>query len=249
MSSNTTALVTGAAARIGAAIARRLHQRGCTVVVHYNANAEGAASLVEAMNAERANSAALATADISQVDGVKSLANQVRKAVDGWGGGLGVLVNNASRFYPTPVAETRLYEWDDIINSNLRGPYFLVQELLEPLRAAGGSIVNILDVHSERPMRGHPVYCASKAGLRMLTMSLARELAPEVRVNAVAPGAILWPDREEPEGARAGILRSIALGRLGEPDDIASAVAFLALDAPYVTGEILNVDGGRSLNM
>lgn len=249
MSSNTTALVTGAAARIGAAIARRLHERGCNVVVHYNANAEGAAAMVEAMNAARADSAALVSADLSQMDGVKSLAAQVREALAGWGGGLGVLVNNASRFYPTPVAETRLYEWDDLINSNLRGPYFLVQELLEPLRAAAGSIVNILDIHAERPMHGHAVYCTSKAGLRMLTMSLARELAPEVRVNGVAPGAILWPERDEPEAARAAILRRTALGRLGDPDDIASAVAFLALDAPYITGEIINVDGGRSLNM
>lgn len=246
---STTALVTGAAARIGAAIAQRLHQRGCNVVVHYNSSAEQATTMVEVMNAERPDSAATASADLSQMRGVKSLAEQVQEKLKDWGGGLNVLVNNASRFYPTAVDETRLYEWDDLLNSNLRGPYFLIQALLEPLRAAGGSIVNIVDIHSDRPMQAHPVYCISKAGLRMLTKSLARELAPKVRVNGVSPGAILWPEREEPESARAEILKRTALGRLGDPEDIASAVAFLALDAPYVTGEILNVDGGRRLNM
>jgi pteridine reductase len=158
-------------------------------------------------------------------------------------------VNNASRFYPTDVNDTRLYEWDDLINSNLRGPYFLVQSLLESLRAASGSVINILDIHAERPMRGHSVYCLSKAGLKMLTLSLAAELAPEVRVNGVSPGAILWPEHEVSEEGKEAVLNRTALGRLGDPSDVASAVAYLALDAAYVTGEILKVDGGRSLNM
>lgn len=249
MSSNTTALVTGAAARIGAAIARGLHARGCNVIVHYNANAGDADALVAELNALRGDSAVSVAADISQMDGVESLARQAAVALDGWGGALNVLVNNASRFYPTAVAETRLYEWEDLINSNLRGPYFLVQHLLEPLRAGGGSIVNILDIHAERPMRGHGVYSASKAALKSITLSLAAELAPKIRVNGVAPGAILWPARDVPDEAKANVLSRIALERLGDPSDIASAVAYLALDAPYITGEILKVDGGRSLNI
>lgn len=249
MSSNTTALVTGAAARIGAAIARGLHARGCNVVVHYNANAESATALADELNAEREGSAVTVAADISQTDGVESLAEQAGAALEPWGGSLDVLVNNASRFYPTAVGETRLYEWEDLFNSNVRGPYFLVQALVGPLRAAGGCIVNILDIHAERPMRGHAVYSVSKAALRMMTLSLAAELAPQIRVNGVAPGAILWPERDVPDEARANVLSRIVLERLGDPADIASAVAYLALDAPYITGEIINVDGGRSLNI
>jgi pteridine reductase len=249
MSSNTNALVTGAAARIGAAIARTLHNRGCNLVLHYNANADGATALAEELNGLRPRSAALATADLSRIDGVKSLAAQVDSAVHGWGGSLNILVNNASRFYPTSVSGTQPFEWDDLLNSNLRGPYFLIQELLPALQSAGGCIVNILDIHAHKPMPGHTAYCISKAGLKMLTLSLAAELAPAVRVNGVAPGAILWPEREMEKGARKAILARTALGRLGAPDDVASAVAYLALDAHYVTGEILNVDGGRSLNI
>ena len=249
MSSDRTALVTGAGARIGAAIARGLHRRGCRLVVHCNANLAGAAAVAEELNGIRADSAVAAQADLSGMDGIESLASQTREAIDGWGGGLDVLVNNASRFYPTPVSTTRVFEWDDLLNSNLRGPYFLVQKLLQPLRTAAGSVVNILDIFANRPMRGHGVYSISKAGLKMLTLALASELAPDIRVNGVAPGAILWPDREMTEASQGAILNSISLGRLGNPDDIASAVAYLALDAKYVTGEILKVDGGRSLNM
>lgn len=249
MSSQKTAVITGAGARIGAAIARELHQRGCNVVVHYNANAGGAEALAEELNGIRGDSAAVACADLSRMDGIEALAAQVSEILGSWESELGVLVNNASRFYPTDVSDTRLYEWDDLINSNLRGPYFLVQSLLEPLRAASGSVINILDIHAERPMRGHSVYCLSKAGLKMLTLSLAAELAPEVRVNGVSPGAILWPEHEVSEEGKEAVLNRTALGRLGDPSDVASAVAYLALDAPYVTGEILKVDGGRSLNM
>lgn len=141
------------------------------------------------------------------------------------------------------------WQWEDLMNSNLRGPWFLVQALLPELRASAGSVVNILDVHAERPMRSHPVYCISKAGLAMMTKSLARELGPAVRVNGVSPGAILWPEQQPAEDEKQAILGRTALGRLGDPGDIASAVAYLALDAPYVTGQILAVDGGRSLNI
>jgi len=238
-------LVTGAAARIGAAIATALHEKGCDVVLHYNANRAGAESLAGRLNATRPGSAVTVQADLSSPAGVAELAERVRAAY----GRLDVLVNNASRFYPTEVGKTQGWQWDDLLNSNLRGPWFLVQALLDELRQSAGSIVNILDVHAERPMSGHAVYCISKAGLAMMTRALARELGPEVRVNGVSPGAILWPENEPGEAEKTAILQRTALGRLGEPADIASAVVYLALDAPYVTGQILAVDGGRSLNI
>lgn len=238
-------LVTGAAARIGAVIARTFHTRGCDILLHCNSNLKAAQELAGSFNAERAQSASIAQADLSVPAGIDSLAEQVEAHF----GQLDVLVNNASRFYPTAVDETRLWQWEDLLNSNLRGPYFLVQSLLDQLRTAGGSIVNIIDVHADRPMRNHAVYCISKAGLAMMTKSLARELGPAVRVNGVSPGAILWPEREPGNAEKQSILGRTAMGRLGEPSDIASAVAYLALDAPYVTGQILAVDGGRSLNM
>ncbi|NCF62099.1 MAG: pteridine reductase [Gammaproteobacteria bacterium] len=245
MSSRKTALVTGAAARIGAEITETLHKRGCDVLIHYNSNREGAQKLAGRLNAERSRSAFLAQADLSSPDGIESLADQVHKHFDR----LDLLVNNASRFYPTIAGETHAWQWDDLLNSNLRGPFFLVQALLEKLRIAGGSVVNIVDIHAERPMREHPVYCISKAGLAMMTKSLAKELGPSIRVNGVSPGAILWPEHEPDAGNKQSILGRTALGRLGSPADIASAVAYLALDAPYVTGQILSVDGGRSLNI
>jgi len=251
MSSDTTvrqqrtALVTGAAARIGAVIAETLHQRGCKVCVHYNSNGEGAEALVQRLNAARGDSAFAVQADLSTPAGIDSVVDAFRARCEG----LDVLVNNASRFYPNVVGETHAWQWEDLLNSNLRGPWFLVQALLGDLRAASGSVVNIVDVHAERPMRGHSVYCIAKAGVAMMTRALARELGPEIRVNGVSPGAILWPEREPDEAAKRDILGRTALGRLGEPADIASAVAYLALDAPYVTGQILAVDGGRSLNI
>lgn len=245
-----TALVTGAAARIGAAIATALHQRGLHVLVHCNSNRAGAEELAARLNASRAHSATVVCADLSLTRGVEDLVDDCRQRAER----LDVLVNNASRFYPTPVGETLPWQWDDLLNSNVRGPYFLTQGLAPMLRAAGGAIVNIVDVHAERPMSGHAAYCISKAGLAMMTLALARDLAPDIRVNGVSPGAILWPEKEsEDEAARdkahAAILGRTALGRLGKPEDIASAVAYLALDAPYVTGQILAVDGGRLLSV
>lgn len=245
MSSGKKALITGSAARIGAEIACTLHRRGCDVLLHYNSNADAAAQLAAALNGERPDSAATAQADLSSPGGVEALAEQARTAL----GRVDVLVNNASRFYPTPVGETLAWQWEDLVNSNLRGPYFLVQALLEELQAAGGSVVNIVDIHAERPMRAHAVYNITKAGQAMMTRTLARELGPAIRVNGVSPGAILWPENEPGATEKQTILGRTALGRLGEPADIASAVAYLALDAPYVTGQILAVDGGRSLNM
>jgi len=244
-----TALVTGAAARIGASIAEALHARGCDVLLHYNSSQEAARRLADRLNTARSNSAFLVSAELSSPAGVEHLAGETRSRFSR----LDILVNNASRFYSTLPGETQAWQWDDLLNSNLRGPYFLVQSLLGELRAAQGAVINLVDVHAERPMRGHAVYSISKAGMAMMTRALATELGPEIRVNGVAPGAILWPENEQPEGSKQGgrqaIISRTALGRIGEPSDIASAVCYLALDAPYVTGQILAVDGGRSLNM
>ena len=245
MSSRKTALVTGAAARIGAAICKTLHARGCDVLLHYNSSRETAQRLADQLNEQRAQSVSLAQADLSSPTGIESLREQTRARF----GKLDILVNNASRFYPTEAGRTLAWQWDDLVNSNLRGPYFLVQALLDDLRTAGGSIINILDIHADRPMPGHTVYCISKAGLAMMTRALAAELGPSIRVNGVAPGAILWAENEPDAGEKQSVLDRTVLGRAGEPGDIASAVAYLALDAPYVTGQILAVDGGRSLNI
>lgn len=239
------ALVTGAAARIGASIADCLHARGFALVLHCNANRAGAEALAERLNGERPGSVAIVQGDLSVPDAVDAVARETRAAF----GRLDVLVNNASRFYPTPAGRTLAWQWEDLLNSNLRGPWFLVEALLAELQASHGCVVNILDVHAERPMPGFGVYCISKAGLAMMTRVLARELGPEVRVNGVSPGAILWPENEPGHAEKESILGRTALGRLGSPADIASAVAYLATDAPYVTGQILAVDGGRSLNI
>ena len=186
-SRNRVALVTGAAARIGASIATALHGRGCDLVLHCNSNRAGADSLAEGLDDVRHGSVAVVQADLSGQTGFDALADQVHAAF----GRLDVLVNNASRFYATPVGGTQAWQWEDLLNSNLRGPWFLVQALLPDLQASRGSVVNILDVHAERPMRGHAVYCVSKAGLAMMTKALASELGPAVRVNGVSSGAIL----------------------------------------------------------
>lgn len=245
MSSRKTALVTGSAARIGAEVSRTLHRRGCDVVIHYNSSGSAAQQLADELNAERANSAFPAQADLSSPRGLDQLAGETRKHFES----LDILVNNASRFYPTVMGQTKAWQWDDLLNSNLRGPYFLVQELLDELKTAGGAVINIVDIHSERPMPGHAVYCMSKAGLAMMTQALAQELGPSIRVNGVSPGAILWPAAEPDSKEKQAILDRVVLERVGDPSDIASAVAYLALDAPYVTGQILAVDGGRSLNL
>ncbi len=238
-----TALVTGAAARIGASVAEALHDRGCDVLLHYNASRQAAQKLADRLNATRPDSVFPVSADLSHPSGVEYLAAEAKSHFSR----LDILVNNASRFYATLPGETQAWQWDDLMNSNLRGPYFLVQALLDELRAAGGTVINLVDIHAERPMQGHAVYCISKAGMAMMTRALAKELAPTIRVNGIAPGAILWPEHEQP--GKEAILSRTALGHIGEPADIAGAVCYLALNAPYITGQILAVDGGRSLNM
>jgi pteridine reductase len=240
-----TALVTGAARRIGAGIAQALHERGCRVFLHYNKSEGEALTVVDKLNAIRPNSAILVQADLTATDGPQQLAEQLRCDTDR----LDVLVNNASRFYPTTVGEVTPEIWRDLMGSNVRGPFFLCQALLPELINAQGAIINILDIHAEKPMRRHTVYCMAKSALAMMTLSLARELGPQIRVNGVSPGAIMWPENEPPESVKKYILERTVMKRMGSPQDIADAVVFLGLDAPYITGQILAVDGGRSLNI
>lgn len=248
MSSTTpVALVTGAAHRLGAQTARTLHERGWNLVIHYRSREEQANSLVAQMNRQRPDSACVLQADLSQTAGVYRLASD---AMAHWGR-LDALVNNASVFYPTPTAGATEDDWDTILNTNLKAPFFLVQACLSELRRNHGSVVNLIDIYSERPIDDHPLYCASKAGLAALTRSWAKDLAPEVRVNGVSPGAILWPDGEAEmdQCAQQAILQKTPLARTGNPDDIAETIAFLICDAPFITGQIIAVDGGRSLNI
>jgi pteridine reductase len=240
-----TALITGAARRIGACIAETLHQRGCDVFLHYRSSSDAVEELAGKLNARRPASASILQADLGDSEDINRLAGLLEGRISR----LDLLVNNASRFFPTTVGATSAKQWDELMDSNLRGPYFLTQALLPLLTTAGGSVVNILDVHAVRPMSGHAVYCMAKAGLQMMTLSLARELGPQVRVNGVAPGAILWPEQALTSEYQQGVLDKTVMGRAGRPEDIASAVAYLGLDAPYVTGQVLAVDGGRSLNI
>ena len=237
------ALVTGAAKRIGAAITRTLHSAGANVAIHYNRSAGEADKLAAELNELRPQSAFTVAADMLDIDAVQRMAKDVVARA----GKLDVLVNNASNFYPTPLGSVTLEQWHDLMGSNLKAPLFLSQALLPALRAARGVIINIVDVHAQRPLRDHPVYGAAKAGLAMLTRSLAKDLGPDVRVNGVSPGAILWPDEGMSDGLRAAIVKQTALKRSGEPQDIAATVLFLVRDAPYVTGQIIAVDGGRSV--
>jgi pteridine reductase len=238
------ALVTGAAKRIGAVVASTLHAAGANVAIHYNRSAAEAEQLAADLNRRRGKSAFTLAADMLDVEAVERLAAQVLERTDGR---LDVLVNNASNFYPTPLGTVTPEQWHDLVGSNLKAPLFLSQALLPALRASRGVIINIVDVHSQRPLRDHPVYGAAKAGLAMLTRSLAKDLGPHIRVNGVSPGAILWPDEGMSDALRAGIIKQTALKRSGEPEDIANTVLFLVRDAPYITGQIIAVDGGRSV--
>jgi pteridine reductase len=237
------ALVTGGAQRIGAQIVRTLHAAGMKVAIHYHASAEAAEQLAGELDALRPGSAVTVRGDLDDVGSAPELV----AAVEARFGRLDALVNNASRFYPTPLDTATASQWDELMGSNLRAPFFLAQAAAPLLRAAGGCIVNLVDVHAQRPLKDHPIYCMAKAANAMMVMSLARELGPAVRVNGVAPGAILWPDRELSDAAKQEILDRTALKRTGAMEDIARAVLFLVRDADYVTGQVLAVDGGRTV--
>jgi pteridine reductase len=237
-----TVLVTGGAKRVGAAICRRLHAAGASLMLHYRRSAGEARLLQAELNHLRPGSVELVQAELLDIARLPSLVEQALAAF----GRLDGLVNNASSFFSTPVGDITLSHWDDLVGTNLKSPLFLSQAAAPALRKTQGAIVNITDIHAERPLRNYVVYSVAKAGLSGLTRALARELAPEVRVNAVAPGPILWPEDDAfDENARLRIIAHTPLKREGAPDDIAKAVYYLMAEATYVTGETLNVDGGR----
>ncbi|MCC5862984.1 MAG: pteridine reductase [Gammaproteobacteria bacterium] len=238
------ALITGAAKRIGAVVADTLHAAGANIAIHYRGSAAEAEKLQAKLEARRADSTLLLQADILDTAALPGMVEQLIKHA----GRLDVLINNASSFYPTPLGTVTEAQWDDLMGSNLKAPLFLSQAALPHLKAARGSIVNMVDIHAQRPLRDHTVYGPAKAGLVMLTLTLAKDLGPDVRVNGVAPGAILWPDDGMSDKLKAGILRRVPLKRVGEPSDIARTILFLTRDAPYITGQVIAVDGGRSLN-
>jgi pteridine reductase len=237
------ALVTGAGVRIGATIAETLHAAGANIGIHYFRSAAPAAELAARLNAAREGSALALGADLRNLSALRALVGQLIEHA----GRLDILVNNASVFYSTPLASVTEEQWHDLIDSNLKAPLFLCQSALPHLKETRGTIINIVDIHAQRPLREHVVYGPAKAGLAMLTRALAKDLGPEVRVNGVAPGAILWPDAGVPEKLQQAIIRKTSLRRAGEPEDVAKAVLFLVRDAPYVTGQIIAVDGGRSV--
>ncbi len=236
-------LVTGGARRLGALIARTLHAAGAQVVLHYHKSAEQAGTLAAELNATRADSAALVSGDLLDPQSLERLASTAVSAF----GRLAILVTTDSTFYPTASGQIDERVGNDLIGTNLKAPLFLAQATRAALSERGGLIVNLTDIHGMRPLRHHPVYSVAKAGLIMLTKSLARELGPQVRVNAIAPGPVLWPESGVEEPLRRHIIERTALKRSGAPEDIARAARFFACDAPFVTGQVLAVDGGRSI--
>lgn len=240
------ALVTGSARRIGAVTVQKLHEAGATVIVHYRNSAEDAIKLSEKLNNIRSGSCFLQQADLVDVEALPMMIDSIIKQA----GRLDILVNNASSFFPTPFGGITKVHWDNLMGSNLKAPLFLSQAAAPHLIKYKGCIVNMVDVHGFRPLKNYPVYSAAKAGLLMMTQSLARELGPDVRVNGVAPGAILWPEDEsiEMEAEHQALLDKTCLKREGSPEDIAKAILFLVKDADYITGHVIPVDGGRLLN-
>ena len=236
-------LITGAAKRIGAACARLLHSQGCNILLQYKASKHEAMQLRDGLNLIRPDSATLIQGNLRNMAELEAVAST---ALASWGG-IDVVINNASAFYQTPLANTTEEQWDELLGSNLKAPYFLVKALADGLKKRQGCVINIVDIHAERGLPGYPVYSIAKAGLVAMTKILAKELAPDVRVNAVAPGAILWPECGLSDNDKNGILQRVPLARCGTPDDIAKAVLYLAKDADYVTGQVITVDGGRVL--
>jgi len=247
MTEHTTtkvALLTGAAKRVGAETARVLHAAGMNIVLHHNSSAALAEALAAELNAIRPHSVFTVAFNLKQIERLPDLAKQAAAA---WGR-IDLLVNNASTFYPTEMEQIDLEQWHDLIAVNLQAPLFLSQACSRFLRENNGSIVNIVDIHGDRPLKGYPIYSIAKAGLIAMTKSLARELAPEIRVNGVAPGAIMWPEVEAYESVHQEIIDRTALKREGHPRDIAKTVQFLSNGPDYITGQIIAVDGGRTLS-
>ncbi len=238
-----TVLITGGARRVGAAVARELHAAGANLVVHYRNSARDAEVLAAELNQARSGSAAIVPGELLDVAKLPSLVEFALRSF----GGLDVLINNASTFYPTPIGKITPQAWDDLLGTNLKVPTFLAQAAAPALRKSQGLIINIVDIHALRPLRDYTVYCTAKAGLHMLTRSLAKELGPEIRVNGIAPGPILWAEGGQSDAAKQKkIVERTILKRMGSPADIARTALFFAAHAPYVTGQILAVDGGRS---
>jgi len=236
-------LITGAARRVGAAIARHLHAHGCRLVLHYRNSGSEAQALAAELNRERADSALLVQADLAETAKLGAL---IERAVAHFGR-LDGLVNNASAFYATPIESATQQQWDELMNANAKAPFFLAKAAAPHLRASGGAIVNVIDIYAQRPLPRHPLYSTSKAALSMVTLALAQALGPEIRVNAVAPGTVLWADNPQRAETVQQVESGTALRRVGSADDVAVAVRFLLLDARYSTGTILRVDGGRLL--
>ncbi|MGD1990403.1 MAG: pteridine reductase, partial [Chromatiales bacterium] len=236
-----TALITGGAARIGAAIARELHAHDIDIVIHYRNSIDAAAALADELNAIRQNSADTVQGDLLDHETIPRIIDEV--AV--FNNDLSILVNNASSFYATPLGTVTGQEWDDLVGTNMKAPFFLAQAAAPWLRKSKGCIINLVDVHAIRPKKDFSVYCMAKAANAMMIMSMARELGPDVRVNGVAPGAILWPEHEITDIDKARILSRVPLARHGEVEDIARTVRFLVTEADYITGQLIPVDGGR----
>jgi len=236
-----TALITGGAARIGEQIVKTLHKNNFKIIIHCNQSIEKAKLLCDKLNSIHINTAKVITGDLSNLDSISKITDSIES--------LDLLVNNASVFYPRSVEDSDNTDWENILNINLRAPFFLSKGLSQKLANNAGSIINIIDIHSERPLKNHAIYNISKAGLKMLTQSLAKELAPQIRVNGVSPGSILWPEASEEisDVEKKLMLERIALNKQGSPQDISDTVLFLA-NSGYITGQIINIDGGRTLN-
>lgn len=247
--SHKVAIITGAARRIGAVIARTLHAQGFNIIIHYCKSSDEASKLSNELNQQRSNSAHALSANLDNTNELTSFAQQARQ----YWGRVDALINNASRFYPTVIGQASETDWDALINSNVKGAFFLSQTLAPALRQQQGCIINIIDIYGQKPLKNHSIYCIAKAGLAMMTQSLAKDLAPDIRVNGISPGAIMWPESKNGETLspeeKTKILEKIPLYQTGNPQDIARTIAFLLDDAPYISGQILSVDGGRSLEM
>ena len=235
-------LITGASRRIGKEIAKILHNLGMNIGIHCNKSINQANELQAILNKSRNNSAKVFIANLKKNSEIKQLINDFSL----WRNTLDVLINNASSFYPTPIGKITKKQWNDLIGINLKAPLFLSQQAFPFLRTSQGTIINIIDIHATQPLANHIVYSSAKAGLKMITRSLAKDLAPNVRVNGISPGAILWPENNMNESLKENILQKIPMQRSGSPEDIADCITFLIRDASYITGQIITIDGGRS---